>query len=155
EFGDREPVKILTGIVVTLVLQQTDRHRLPQLQSPLVVRTPMNSSKIASKTDIRSKLVDFAVDRDLVRIRAGIGDQGAPVFARHADGALLESVEPGAPVKSGLEDRGARSGHRGMTLRIRRVLRGSFGKRLRKEVRPKSAKYGCQGRRVQDIHIER
>src|ERR1700736_4032003 len=154
EFGDREPVEILPRVVIALISQQTDRRGLPELQSPLVVRTPMNSRQIASKTDIRSKLVDFAVDRDLVRIRAGIGDQSAPVFARLDDGTFLESVKLNVPVESSLEDRGARSGHRGMTLRVRGMLRGSFRKRLGKKKRPKSAKYGCQCRRVQDVHIK-
>src|SRR3984893_3029517 len=58
EFGDREPFEILAGVVVALISQQTDRRGLPELQSPLVVRTPMNHCEIKSKINVRWNMCD-------------------------------------------------------------------------------------------------
>src|SRR5437870_6373081 len=47
EFGHREPVEILAGVVVALVSQQTDRRGLTEQQSGIAIRPPMNPREVA------------------------------------------------------------------------------------------------------------
>ena len=85
ERGDRETFEILADGVLALVAEQTDGHGLAEPETPFVIRPSMNPRKVARQTDVRGELVDFAVDGDLARIRAGIGDQRQPISARGHD----------------------------------------------------------------------
>src|SRR5260370_41774378 len=95
---------------------------------------PVEPVEVAGLTDVRGEFFYFAVDRDLARIRAGIIDQRQPISARRHNFFVAEGVECDASVKGCLQDRGARSRHRRMTLWIGRMLRGSFRKGMGEEI---------------------
>src|SRR5216683_1363885 len=91
EFGDREPLEFLPRVVVVLVAEQADGRGLAEPHPPLGVRPPMNAREVASLTDVRGELVNFAVDREVAWIQMGLL-QRQPVFARHHDGGINQYV---------------------------------------------------------------
>ena len=68
ELLDGEACEILADVVVALVAEYAQRCCLTQPKAPHVIRPPMNPREVACLTDVRGELVDFAVDRNSVRI---------------------------------------------------------------------------------------
>src|SRR6266404_4698582 len=64
ELGDGKSFEILSGIVVTLVAQNAERHSLAEPHPLFGIRPPVNSREVASESDVRGELVDFAADRE-------------------------------------------------------------------------------------------
>src|SRR6266849_8728692 len=153
EFGDREPLEFLPRVVVVLVAEQADGRGLAEPHPPLGVRPPMNAREVASLTDVRGELVNFALDREVGWIEMGVL-QRQPVFARHNDGGVNKVVEGGGSVKGGIEDRGACARHRRVATWVGWVLRACFGISLRKEIGAFVCKYVRQRRGIQYVGVE-
>src|SRR5213082_2193282 len=105
--GNDKTLEILSGVVATLIAEEAQRHRLAEPQSIIRIRSPVYPGHVARLTDVRSELVDFAVDCDSIDIRTRVGNQVRSVRIGGYDGAVLgEFVVADAPVESRFEDRG-------------------------------------------------
>src|SRR5262249_56799409 len=107
------------GVVVACVVWDARATRPAKFHPPLETRPPMNPREVSSLSNVRSELIDFAVDRDVVDIGAGVIDQRQPIFfARRHNFAVAKSIELNASVEGSLKYRGARPRHRRVTLWI-------------------------------------
>ena len=59
----------------TLITKDTDRNRLAEKQSLVVIGAPVDASEVATHSDIAGQLVEFVGDRHLPDIRPLVGNQ--------------------------------------------------------------------------------
>src|SRR5215469_13567599 len=154
EFTYREPCEILSGVDIALVAENADGNRFTEDQTGSAVRPPVNSSEIPPEPNVRCELIDFAVDSYLTRVGVGVGDERQPIFVGCYNSAVGERKERGISVKSSLQNRRASARDRCVALRIRGMLRTSFGISLREKIGAVVPVYDRRRRRIQYVAIE-
>src|SRR6266850_499084 len=74
--------KAAEGFVVAglLILQDSNGHFLAQLQRFSSIRTPVNTGRVATKSNIRRNLVQFAADGEIACIATCVRHQGSAII---------------------------------------------------------------------------
>ena len=65
-----------------MFLEDTDSDLLTEFQRFGCVRTPMNTGRVATKRNIRSDLVKFAPNRELISISTQVRHQTESIISR-------------------------------------------------------------------------
>ncbi len=99
--------------------------------------------------DVVRQLVQLAVDRQLTRIRTGVGNERKAVVGR--DHRIRNDK---ISVEEEFQDGDASAGDRAVTGRIGRVRRRAFGEGLREEVIAVFGETGLDGLRIEDVAVE-
>src|SRR5215472_16941308 len=98
-----------------------------------------------TETDVVSELIEFAIDRELVRIRTGVGNEREAIARGHHRVRDREIA-----IEEKLQHRNASTANHSVPSRVGRVRRRTFGKSLRQQPSPILVEALLESLRVQD-----